>query len=142
MNSTNPLCDGGAVFDFDTFANGVQSLISRAVTEGVTTALRSSNLTRPKPKDDEIIPLKDAAAALRICPATLVNWVKRGCPVAKKRGRRRYFRIGDVDAWLQETKGQDRTVDPLEARPAPMDAATKRALQRAGFALVRGGSSR
>jgi len=76
----------------------------RWVTEAVKDCLQDSLKNGEKePKEDSLLNRKEIAEFLRISLVTLTDWIKRGLPSHKQRGRV-YFMKSEVLDYIKENK--------------------------------------
>ncbi len=73
--------------------------------------------------DDKLLTIQEAAAFLRTPVATLRFWRSQGGgPPSFKIGRRVYYWLSDILAWLDEQRGQRRKDDHRRTRPVSTEA--------------------
>ena len=79
---------------------------------------------QPRPSDnDRLLTIQEAAGFLRTPIATLRFWRSQGLgPASFKIGRRVYYWLSDIMAWLDEQRTQRRPEDRQRGGPVSADA--------------------
>lgn len=73
--------------------------------------------------DDKLLTIQEAAAFLRTPSGTLRFWRSHGVgPPSFKIGRRIYYWLSEILAWLDEQRGQRRTDDHRRPDPVSTEA--------------------
>ena len=81
--------------------NDFKKWVKEAVQEYFQSALPQKSVTEEKEKENDLISRKEVAKLLQVSLVTLTDWMKRGLPYHKQRGRV-YFIKSEILDYIQK----------------------------------------